>query len=122
MRHVVLVILSALLLVGCANNPTDPAPPETQPAETPPVAQPNLSDESRALGLIGLWRVSGAAGEQSDTWLRLDTVDFQLWRDCGMIQGSWTAGEAAFIASTYGASGGCADGRLPTVAWLESAT
>lgn len=117
MRHIVLVVVSAALLAACAGNPTPPDAPDT-----PPVAGPGASGESQALGLVGLWRVSGASGEQPDTWLRLDAVEFQLWRDCGMIMGSWTAGEEAFIASPYGASGECADGGLPTVAWLESAT
>lgn len=117
MRRIVLVVLSAALLAGCAGNPTPPTAPDS-----PSVTGPGSPGESRALGLIGLWRVSGASGEQPDTWLRLDAVEFQLWRDCGMILGSWSAGEEAFIASPYGAIGDCAAGGLPTVAWLESAT
>lgn len=117
MRHIVLVVLSAALLAGCAGTPT---PPDA--LESPPVAGPGTSDASQALGLVGLWRVSGTTDEEPDTWLRLDALEFQLWRDCGFIMGSWTAGEEAFIASSYGANGDCVEGGLPTVDWLESAT
>jgi hypothetical protein len=120
MRPIVLVVLSAALLAGCAGNPTPPETPESPPVTAP--AAPGAAGESQALGLVGLWRVSGAANEQPDAWLRLDAVEFQLWRDCGMIMGSWTAGEAAFIASTHSASGACVEDEMPTVAWLESAT
>src|SRR5215207_4063500 len=116
MRPIVLVILSAALLAGCAGNPTPSDAPDS-----PPVTGPGASDVSQALGLIGLWRVSDATGEEPDTWLRLDAVEFQLWRDCGMIMGSWSAGEEAFIASPHSASGDCVDGALPRVVWLESA-
>lgn len=117
MRRIVLVVLSVAFLAGCSGNPTPPSTPDS-----PPDTSPGPTGESQALGLIGLWRVSGPSGEQSDTWLRLDAVEFQLWRDCGMILGSWSAGEEAFIASPYGGSGDCVEGRPPTVPWLESVT
>ena len=59
--------------------------------DAPPVAGPGAGGVSPALGLVNLWRVAGAEGEDADTWLRLDAQEFQLWRDCGMITGSWKA-------------------------------
>jgi hypothetical protein len=117
-RHVlVLALLTVAMVTGCTSDPGD-AP---QPSDTP--RTPPASDESQALGLVGLWRVSDAAGESEQTWLRLDAGSFQLWRECGMIMGSWEAGEQAFIAGAYGASGTCVDGgTIPDIPWLDSVT
>ena len=75
---------------------------------------------SPALGLVNLWRVTGAEGEDAATWLRLDAQEFQLWRDCGMITGSWKASSDLFLAAAWGAMGDCANGSMPDVPWLES--
>ncbi|HEY8721416.1 hypothetical protein [Pengzhenrongella sp.] len=57
----------------------------------------------RPLGVVtlslNLWRVSDAAGEAPDTWLRIDLGEFQLWRHCGMISGSWSATDTLFLTS-----------------------
>ncbi|HEY9523474.1 MAG TPA: hypothetical protein VIR33_09545 [Thermopolyspora sp.] len=74
---------------------------------------------SPALGLVNLWRVTGAEGEAADTWLRLDAQEFQLWRHCGMITGSWKASSGLFLAAAWGAMGDCANGSRPTIPWLE---
>ncbi|WP_166784010.1 META domain-containing protein [Cryobacterium suzukii] len=109
-----------LAVTACAQAPrgqVDPTPDSPLPASPPGGA------ESAAIGLVNIWRVSGAADEKPDTWLRLEAPAFQLWRDCGMIDGSWRATESLFLASTYGASGECVTGAtLPRVAWLESVT
>ena len=71
---------------------------------------------------MNLWRVAGAEGEAADTWLRLDAQEFQLWRDCGMITGSWKASAGLFLAAAWGAMGDCANGSMPDVPWLERAS
>src|SRR5690606_5637515 len=92
-------VLATVLLAGCATpNPSTPTDPGVAPGD------------SSAVDLVGMWRVSDAAGETEKTWLRLDTHEFMLWRDCGVISGSWTAGEHLFIAEVHGAMGGCAPG------------
>jgi heat shock protein HslJ len=81
---------------------------------------PELPDAS---GLVNLWRVSGAAGEAGNTWLRLDATEFQLWRDCGVITGDWRAHADLFLAWVVGATGHCFPlETIPAVPWLESAT
>jgi hypothetical protein len=54
--------------------------------------------------------------------LRLDAQEFQLWRDCGMIMGSWRATDTLFLGSVHGASGECATTAMPRVPWLEDVT
>lgn len=110
------VLAVLLVATGCAGL----APHATAPN---PYAPPLIGapGESSALGLVNLWRVSGADGEGANTWLRLDAGEFQLWRDCGMIMGSWRATDTLFLGSANGATGGCATDGLPTVAWLDHA-
>lgn len=104
--------LAAMLLAGCATPQRDTHAP-TGPGATP--------GESSAIDLVGMWRVSDAAGESESTWLRLDVHEFMLWRDCVVISGSWSAGEQLFIAGVHSAMGGCVTGStIPEVPWLES--
>ena len=107
-------LLAVLLLAGCAGMAPGPANPDA-----PPIMGQPVDGKSAALGLVNLWRVTGAEGESDPTWLRLDAQEFQLWRDCGMIMGSWRATDSLFLASAYGASGDCATGVMPTVEWLD---
>lgn len=103
-------VLATVLLAGCAT-PGPGSLDEPDPGE------------SRAIELVGMWRVGGAAGETENTWLRLDTHDFMLWRDCGYVGGSWAAGERLFIASVHQANGTCVtNGTIPELPWLESVT
>lgn len=112
-------VIALLLLVGCVGQ----SPGDLDPnPDSPPMAGTPVAGESAALGLVNLWRVHGADGEDHPTWLRLDAWDFQLWRDCGMIMGSWRATESLFLADANSASGDCASSGMPTVAWLADAT
>ena len=104
-RRLFAPVLAITLLAGCAS--------------TPPAAEV-VPERSSAVDLVNLWRVTGAEGESAKTWLRLDAGEFQLWRDCGMIMGSWRATDGLMLASVFGASGSCATDGLPGVAWLES--
>ena len=124
---VTVALVTVAFVTGCAAGPGgEPQPtvlPQSGAAPTTTSAEP--AGESRALELIGLWRVSGAAGESDETWLRLAGGEFQLLRECGMIGGSWNAGVRAFLTSVYMASGECVDPtthQMPAVPWLASAT
>ncbi|TBN56173.1 META domain-containing protein [Glaciihabitans arcticus] len=104
-----LVSLAALLLfvTGCA---------ATAPASPGGVS----SDPSK---LVGVWRVSDAAGAGADTWLRL-ADDVMVWSDCGVSSGSWTARGSALLVDIYSQSDdSCLLGRVfdPTP-WLSQAT
>lgn len=102
-----------LLLTACGGADTDP-PASPDPSSTSPSADP--------IELVDLWRVSGADGEESDTWLRLDAGELVLWRDCGHLTGSWNASGTAFLATISTSSGACADaGEMATADWLASA-
>ncbi|PRY67665.1 META domain-containing protein [Glaciihabitans tibetensis] len=110
--------LTGSALAGCA---ATPATRSDRNPDSPPLAGAGVGPESAAIGLVNLWRVSGAAGEGVDTWLRLDVPEFQLWSDCGLVVGSWLTTETLFVATTSGASSGCASGGgIPGVPWLES--
>jgi hypothetical protein len=106
-----------VLLAGCASSPgTEPSPSTPVPPNT---SAP--SEESDAIGLVGMWRVD-APQESDPTWLRLDAGAFELWRDCGVLSGSWQAAESIFIADVNGALDECVEnGALPTVDWLQQA-
>lgn len=119
MKLLAVPLLAVLLLAGCAGQ----APQNDDPnPDAPPIAGTPVEGESAALGLVNLWRVSGAAGESDSTWLRFDAQEFQLWRDCGMITGSWRATDSLFLAGVNGASGECATDAMPTVDWLDEVT
>lgn len=115
LRRTMLALVAVALLAGC----TSPTPPA--PAPTSPSAAPSDAEDPRSFGLVDLWRVTDAAGESADTWLRLGAGEFQLWRECGMITGSWRATDELFVASVFAATSACAtSSRLPAVDWLDS--
>jgi len=100
------VVAVALLLGGCAQT-----------------GGKDVGNDSGAIGLVNLWRVSGAVGEAPNTWLRLDASEFQLWRDCGMISGSWAASGTLFLGAVTSASGTCSTAdAMPTIDWLDAAS
>ncbi len=114
MKRFALPAVAILLLAGCASEP---------PIDDLPPAEPPLFGESAAIDLVNLWRVTDAAGEADETWLRLDAHEFQLWRDCGVVAGSWAATDTLFLGGVWGAMGGnCAADGIPTVDWLDEVT
>ncbi|MHA6694193.1 META domain-containing protein [Homoserinimonas sp. A520] len=115
MKRFALPVVAILLLAGCAGQAN---PDDVLPTSPPIIIEPG-EGESAALGLVNLWRVTGAEGEREATWLRLDANEFQLWRDCGMINGSWAATDSIFLGEAWGAMGDCATDGMPVVEWLN---
>ena len=105
------LLVAGLLLTGCA---TGDGGSDATPVDVP---------SSDPVGLVGLWRVSGAEGESERTWLRLADGSYQLWRDCaGFVEGGWEASSRAFVASEpYLANGDCPVEPWPSVPWLAAA-
>lgn len=115
MRRIVIAIAAVLMLSGCAAAPPGASPEQPKPG-TPAEA------DADAVDLIGLWRVSDAAGETPDTWLRLDDGEVTLWRECGFMSGSWSALDSVFLADISASHESClTDGAIPVVAWLNAA-
>lgn len=111
-------LAALLVLTGCAGTQPGGAPNP----DAPPMMGVPADGESEAIGLVNLWRVTGAAGEEDPAWLRLDAGEFQLWRSCGMIMGSWRASDTLFLAAPFGGMGDCVTTTMPEVAWLEQVT
>lgn len=112
MRMLRTALALALLSIGMVGCTSAPPPPEPTPTSTP-AASPD------AIGLIGLWRVSGAEGESPDTWLRLDTDDAQVLRECGATHYLWDARDGTFVAGFGFLIGECEPHSDPTIpAWL----
>jgi heat shock protein HslJ len=114
-----LVVL--LALGGCAA-----AQPE--PEAAPPASGGSAPLDEDAIALVGLWRVTGAEGADSETFLRLDGTSLIAWAGCGIAMGEWRASGDAFLAGVSGSSGGasCLDDREtggPTdfLEWLYAA-
>lgn len=71
-------------------------------------------------GLVGMWWVAGADGEGTQTWLRLDPGGYQLWRECGSLDGGWEASPRLFAAAQPDRiTLWCGD--APFVPWLTDA-
>ena len=106
--------VAALLLSGCA--------PAAEPPLSVPPGERETSDVD-AVGLLDVWRVSGAEGEGKDTWLKFAPNEFVLWRDCAVVFGSFRASGSLLIANPDAAHGWpeCTmpEGP-PTVPWLTS--
>ncbi len=113
-------LAALLVLSGCAGQ--EPGGPRVPNPDAPPMSGTPADGESEAIGLVNLWRVTGAAGEEDPAWLRLDAGEFQLWRSCGMIMGSWRASDTLFLAAPFGGMGDCVSTTMPVVGWLERAS
>jgi hypothetical protein len=112
-------LAALILLTGCAGQPGGPSGPNP---DAPPMMGVPADGESEAIGLVNLWRVTGAVGEEDPAWLRLDAGEFQLWRSCGMIVGSWRASDTLFLAAPFGGMGDCVSTTMPVIGWLERAS
>ncbi|HEY9497843.1 MAG TPA: hypothetical protein VIQ78_02335 [Terrimesophilobacter sp.] len=117
-RFIVPAVAALMVLTGCAGQ----TPGGSPNPDAPPMMGVPGDGESEAIGLVNLWRVTGAAGEEDPAWLRLDAGEFQLWRSCGMIMGSWRASDTLFLAAPFGGMGDCVSTAMPRVGWLERAS
>ena len=114
-----LAALTLLALAGCTGQEPGASSPTTDASAAPAASAP--APTADPFDLIGLWRVTEADGEAAETWLRVEVGQFQLWRECGMLMGEWTALPGRLAASISGASGECAEmGTIPEVPWLAS--
>jgi META domain len=110
------VAIAGLLLSGCAST-----------AEPPLSAAPGEGEASEvnAVGLLDVWRVSGADGEGEDTWLKFAPNEFVLWHECAVVFGSFRASGSLLIANPD-AQHGWPECTMPegppSVPWLTSVT
>lgn len=116
-------LVAVLAVAGCgagvAGEPGDAGAPR-EPAGTP--AAPSPAAAGDPVGLVGLWTVREAAGEEPGAILRLAEREASLWRRCGAIFGAWNAGaDGLFVAGSHGGSGACYDGPQDVPGWLRQA-
>jgi hypothetical protein len=79
-----------------------------------------VSETKHPSDLVGVWRVTGEPGESGDSWLRFDAHAVTVWRDCGIVEGSWRANGELFVADTYLTYGeGCLVPDAIAVDWLN---
>lgn len=102
-----LALVAAGAVGGCGSSKT-PSPGPNVPGPTTPIKTgPGGTPDA----LIGMWRVTGAAGEPADTVVRLssgDGSDLILFRSCGDFVGNWTASvSGAFVGYVTGFSQAC---------------
>jgi heat shock protein HslJ len=107
--------VAALLLTGCAK------------AQQVVSAAPGGGGgaEVNAVGLLDVWKVSGAQGETEHTWIKFAPGEFVLWHECSVVFGSFRASGSLLIA-TPDAAHGWPECLLPEgppqVPWLASVT
>jgi hypothetical protein len=122
-RTIPVALLAVLALTACSSATAhhSAAHPSVTPA-APAAAQ--LTPDA----LVGLWKVTAAAGEPSGSVLRVassaDVFGVILFRSCGELSGGWAASTGgSFIAMTDMWSNDCStpSGKDPTPAWLSRA-
>jgi hypothetical protein len=106
------VLMLAACGTGTAGSPEDAGAPREPTGTPPPVAD--------AAGLVRLWTVREAAGEEPEAILRLADGQLSLWRRCGHLIGSWRANaEGLFLGHVYGGSDACVSGPDSAPDWLR---
>ena len=115
----------ALLVVGCSTaTPSGPMPSRTRLSATPLRAAARLPER-----LVGLWRVTDAAGEPAGSVLRFDGLQqpesLILFHRCGALSGSWVgSASGGFLALASGFPEAClksVGAGDPTPGWLAAA-
>jgi hypothetical protein len=112
--RILLAMVATLALGACATTSS------TGQGTAEPASSDGVTD-SHPADLVGLWRVTGEPGESGDSWMRFDTRSVTVWRDCGVVEGSWRANDELLVADTYLTYGeGCLVPDAIAVDWLRS--
>lgn len=113
-------LATMLAVAGCgAGAGGEPGGDAGAPPPGPPTPSTAPADP---VGLVGLWTVQEAAGEEPGAILRLADTGLSLWRKCGNLAGSWAAGrDGLFVAHLTGGSGSCYRGPDDVPGWLREA-
>jgi hypothetical protein len=117
----VLGTVAVLALAGCGAGTA--AGPDQAGAPNGTALPPGGAVEpADPVGLVGLWTVREAAGEEPGAILRLADREVSLWRRCGALFGAWRASpDGLFVAHFNGGSGACYTGPGDVPAWLSRA-
>ena len=104
-----------LAVTGCTAPVAQPAPKRVAPvATTVPGEDP--------VDLIGLWSVSGAPGQDTKVWLRMDENELLLFEPCGVYSGGWRAVQGHFVTEISGGLGGSCSYEKRAEHWLYDVT
>ncbi len=108
------LVVAVLLLAGCATSGSE------DDSDQPGGVSDGVNDP---VGLVNLWRVTGAEGEDADTWWRADADGYDLIRPCGVLSGGWRATADQFLAGDpYSWHEACGEtSSRPSVPWLVEA-
>lgn len=115
---VAVALLSGCTVGGGASNTGLSNEPGASDTAVPSVTAPS----GHPADLVGMWRVTDALGGAGDSWLRVDNLTATLWRECGVVEGSWRAAATLFamdLQMSYGE--GCRAPGDTSVPWLERA-
>lgn len=130
MSRYLVVVAAVLLLSGCAAPAVDPVvDPAVDSAADSDIGDAAAAGRGGAVGLVNLWRVTGAESAGDHAFLRLEAGELVAWTDCGIATGSWRASDTAFLAEVSGAIGGeecirtapSASAPAASLAWLYAA-
>lgn len=120
--YIIGVVLFTLFAAGCAGQGAAPDP--VDPGTTGPGGGPpgGGGTDADPVALIGLWSVTGAAGEEADAVLRIAPESLSLWRDCGTLMGAWQADTGGSFVADVDSSAGCPASEPLAPQWLRGAT
>jgi hypothetical protein len=107
---------ACLVVAACGEQPAGGPDPEAGQGGGGSAAEADPVD------LIGSWTLAEVAGE-GDSVIRLALNEVRVWRDCGILSGSWRADSyGQFVAYIAGYSESCGSADASTPEWLSRAT
>ena len=124
MRSTVRLVLgmATVLVVAACGTQTAAGPGDSGDAGAPREPTGTPASPADPAGLVRLWTVREAAGEEPGAILRLAGGDLSLWRRCGHLSGAWRAdADGLFIGHVYGGSDACVSGPDSGPDWLRRA-
>jgi hypothetical protein len=127
-RNCFALMVTVVVLVGCSTT-TSKVPRAGAGSGTPHVSVTPSTATQKPADLIGLWRVTDAAGEPAGSVLRVagpqGAGSLTLFRQCGELLGDWVGSTSGgFLAITSGFSEAClgsVGSGDPTPGWLAAA-